>query len=82
MVHAVHNHAMLPGAATIWTSDRVSLPPAVITAEDVGALPCSVGLLIKWVTFLGTLLHWLAAGADLRVGGVSYVEMLIIAYFV
>ena len=57
LVHAVRNHAMLPGSADIWTSDWVGVPPAVIVAEDVSAWPYSVGLLIKWVTFLGTL-HW------------------------
>ena len=47
-----------------WASDWVSLPPSVITAEDVGAWPYSVGVLVKWVTFLATL-HWPAAGADM-----------------
>ena len=46
-------------------------------ADDVSAWPCSVGILVEWVTFLGTL-HWPAAGGDLGVGGVSYVEMLIL----
>ena len=64
MVHAVRNHAMLPGPPVTWASDWVSLPPSVITAEDVGAWPYSVGVLVKWVTFLGTL-HWPAAGADM-----------------
>ena len=36
---------------------RVGVPPAVIVAEDVSAWPYSVGLLIKWVTFIRTL-HW------------------------
>ena len=52
-----------------------SLPTAV--TEDVSAWPYSVGILVKWVAFLGTL-HWLAAGADLGEGGVSCVEMLIL----
>ena len=33
------------------------------------------GLLVKWVSFLGTL-HWPAGGSDLGVGGISYVEHL------
>ena len=33
--------------------------------------------MIKWVTFLGTL-HWPAAVADLGVGGVFFVEMLLL----
>ena len=62
-VHAVRDHAMLPGPVFIWTSDLVSFPPAT-TAEDVGAWPYSVVILVMWVTFLGTL-QWQAAGADL-----------------
>ena len=45
-------------------SDRVGAPPAFIVAKDAGACPYSVGILIEWVTFLGTL-HRPAAGADL-----------------
>ena len=77
LVHAVRNYALLLGPAFIWTSDWVILRPSAITAEDVGAWPYSVGILVKWVTFLGTL-HWPAAGADLRVGGGSYVKMLLL----
>ena len=37
----------------------------------------SVDILIKFVTFLGSL-HWPSAGADLGPGGASYVELLIL----
>ena len=37
-----------------------------------------VGILVKLVAFLGSSLHWSAAGADLGVGGVSFVELLIL----
>ena len=47
-----------------------------LTAEEVGAWPYSVGILVKWVAFLGTS-HWSADRADLWVGGVSCVEMLL-----
>ena len=65
---------MLPGPASPCTQDWVNLPSTATTAGDVGAWPYSVGLLVSWVTFLGTL-HWPAVGADLGVGGVSFVEM-------
>ena len=39
--------------------------------------PETTGLLVKWVTFFGTL-HWPAGGLDLGVGGISFVEMLIL----
>ena len=74
LVDAVRDHAMLPGPALIWTSDWVSMPLAVIAADDICAWPYSVGILVNWV---GTL-HWPAPGADLAVGGVSYVELLLL----
>ena len=39
--------------------------------------PYSVSMLVKWVAFLYSL-HWPQGGADLGVGGVSYVELLIL----
>ena len=71
----MRDRAMLPGPAFIWTSAWVDLPPSGITDEDVGLRLYSVGILVEWVAFLGTL-HWPADRADLGVGGISYVEML------
>ena len=48
-----------------------------VTAEDVGAWPYPVGLLVKFVAFLGTL-YWPVAEDDLGRGGVSYAEMLLL----
>ena len=39
--------------------------------------PILPGLLVKWVSFLASL-HWPAGGSDLGVGGISYVELLIL----
>ena len=36
-----------------------------------------LGLLVKWISFLNSL-HWPVGGLDLGVGGVSYVELLIL----
>ena len=47
------------------------------SAGSLAHWPKTPGLLIKWVAFLGTL-HWPAGSADLGVGGVSYVELLIL----
>ena len=33
--------------------------------------------MVKWVAFLGSL-HWPAHGGDLGVGGISYLELLIL----
>ena len=40
-------------------------------------MPYTPGLLVKWVSFSGSL-HWSAGGLDLGVGGISYVELLIL----
>ena len=71
------SHAFLPGPAGTWGGEWIALAAATITADEVGTWPYSVGILVKWVAFLSSL-HWLAAGADLGVGGVSFVEMLIL----
>ena len=73
----MRDHAFLPRPADIWTSEWIALPAAPVTAEDVEAWPYSVGILVKWVAFLSSL-HRPAAGADLGVGGVSFVKMLIL----
>ena len=48
-----------------------------VSADDVALWPYSPGLLVKWVSFLGSL-HWPVDGLDLGVGGISYVELLIL----
>ena len=77
LLHAVRDRAFLPGPPGIWDSEWVSVPASVICAEDVAHWPYTAGLLVKWVSFLGSL-HWPAGCLDLGVGGVSYVELLII----
>ena len=77
LVHVVRDLAMLPGPPAIWTSGWFNVPASAIGAQDVADWPHSVSLLVKWVAFWGSL-HWLVGGADLGVGGVSYVEMLIL----
>ena len=48
-----------------------------LLTEDVAHWPYTPGLLIKWVSFLGSL-HWPVGRMDLGVGGISYVELLIL----
>ena len=67
----------MPGPPGIWDSEWVNVPASVICAEDIAQWPYTPGLLVKWVSFLGSL-HWPAGGLDLGVGGVSYVELLIL----
>ena len=77
LVHAVRDRAFLPGPPGIWSSDWFQVPGTVVCAEDVALWPYTPGLLVKWVSFLSTL-HWPVGDLDLGVGGISYVELLIL----
>ena len=77
LVHAVRDRAFLPGPLGIWCSEWFQVLAAVVCDEDVGLWPFSSGLLVKWISFLNSL-HWLVGKLDLGVGGVSYVELLIL----
>ena len=52
-MHAVRDHASLPGRADMWVGEWVGFPAQLIT-EDVETWPCSVGFLVTWVAFLGS----------------------------
>ena len=77
LVFAVRDRAFLPGPPRIWHSERFQVPAAVISSADVALWPYTPGLLVKWVSFLNTL-HWPVGNLDLGVGGISYVELLIL----
>ena len=77
LVHAVRDRAFLPGPPGIWDSGWVNVPSSALCAEDIAHWPCTTGLLVKWVSFLWSL-HWPAGSVDLRVGGISYAELLIL----
>ena len=77
LVHAVRDRAFLPRPPGIWDSERVHVPVSAFCAEDIAQWPSTPGPLVKWVSFLGSL-HWPAGGLDLGVGGISYVELLIL----
>ena len=77
LVHAVRDRAFLPGPPVLEDSEWVNVPASAICAEDIAHWPCTTGLLVKWVAFLGTL-HWPAGGWDLGVGGISFVDWLIL----
>ena len=72
LVHAVRDRASLPGPPGVWDSEWVNVLSFAVCAEDIAHWPCTPGLLVKWVSFLGSL-HWPVGGADLWVGGVSCV---------
>ena len=77
LVHAVRDRAFLPGPLGIWDSEWVNVRASAVCAEDSAQWPFTPGLLVKWVSFLGSL-NWPAGGFDLGVGGISNVELLIL----
>ena len=77
LVFAVRDRAFLPGPPGIWSSEWFQVPAAVVCAEDIALWPYTPGLLVKWISFLNNL-HWPVGDLDLGVGGISYVELLIL----
>ena len=69
--------ASLPGPPVFLDCAWCDIPSTPITQEDVAAWPYSVNILLEFTSFLASL-HWPHGGADLGVGGVSFVEMLIL----
>ena len=76
LVIAVRDRAFLPGPPGIWCSEWFQGPAAVVCAEEIALWPYTPGLLVKWVSFLNSL-HWPIGDLDHGVGGVSYVELLV-----
>ena len=74
---AVRNRVFLPGPPDLWVGSWVSVAATPISCRDIEVWPFSVGMLVKWVSFLSSL-HWPAGECDLGVGGVSNVELLIL----
>ena len=77
ITHAVRDFAFLPFPGGIGDGNWVSFGVSGDTAEDVRVWPYSVSLLVKVLAFLGTL-HWPAGAVEFGVGGVSFVELLIL----
>ena len=77
VVHAVRDRAFVPGPAGIWCGKWVVLGASPFTCRDIELWPCSAGMFVKWVAFLCTL-HWPQGDVSLGVGGVSFVEVLIL----
>ena len=76
LVHAVRDLALLPGPPALWLGEWVAGPSVTIGADDVAQWPYTPGLLVKWVSFLGSL-HRPVHGEDLGAGVISHVELLI-----
>ena len=74
---AVRDRAFLLGPLDLWVGSWISVAATPITCRDIEIWPYSVGMLVKWVSFLSSL-QWPADGCILVVCGVSYVELLIL----
>ena len=73
----VRDFAMIPGPQRLWVGSWFRWPDIVISGDDVGRWPFSVGALVNLATFL-TSLSWPSQVSDLGPGGVSHVELLFI----
>ena len=69
---AVRDRAFLPGPPDLWVGSWISVAVTPISCRDIEIWPYSVGMLVKWVAFLSSLL-WPADECNLGVGGVSHV---------
>ena len=69
--------ASLPGLPGFLNSSWVQVNAGHITGSDIAAWPYSVGILVSFTSFLGTL-HWPSGSHDFRHFGVSFLELLIL----
>ena len=74
---AVCEFAAAPGPADLGLRGWCSFPARILTRGDFDCWPYSTGLLIRFSAFLGSL-HWPSEGEDLVMGGVSFIEVLIL----
>ena len=73
----VWEYAWVPGPFGLWRHGSIGWPCIEVRDVDVVFWPYSVGLLVKLCSFLSSL-HWPSTAGDLGVGGVSFVELLIL----
>ena len=69
--------ASLPGPPGFLNSSWIQVDAGCITGSDIDSWPDSVGILVRFTSFLNTL-HWPAGSADLGHFGVSFLELLIL----
>ena len=69
--------ASLPGPPGFLNNDWVQVHAGHITSADISAWPYSVGILVRFTSFLGHL-HWPSGSVDMGHFGVSFLELLIL----
>ena len=69
--------ASLPGLPGFLNSSWIQVDAGHITGADISAWPYSVGILVRFTSFLRTL-HWPSGSVDLGHFGISFLELLIL----
>ena len=69
--------ASLPGPPGFLDSSWIQVDAGRITGDDISAWPYSVGILVRFTSFLGTL-HWPSGSVDLGHFGISFLELLVL----
>ena len=76
-IRVTEDLASLPGPPGFLNCDWVQVHADHITDADIAAWPYSVGILVRFTSFLGTL-HWPSGSVDLGHFGISFLELLIL----
>ena len=76
-IRVTEDLASLPGPPGFLNCDWVQVHAGHITDADITAWPYSVGILVRFTSFLGTL-HWPSGSVDLGHFGISFLELLIL----
>ena len=76
-IRVTEDLASLPGPPGFLNCDWVQVHAGHITDADIAAWPYSVGILVRFTSFLGTL-HWPSGSLDLGHFGISFLELLIL----
>ena len=69
--------ASLPGPPGFLNSDWIQVHAGPITGADISAWPYSVGILVRFTSFLSHL-RWPTGSADMGHFGISFLELLIL----
>ena len=69
--------ASLPGPPGFRNSSWIQIDAGHIIGADISTWPFSVGILVRFTSFLGTL-HWPVGSFDLGHFGILFLELLIL----
>ena len=76
-IRVTEDLASLPGPPGFLNSSWIQVDAGHTTGADISAWPYSVGILVRFTSFLGTL-HWPSGSVDLGHFGISFLELLIL----